>query len=190
MGTRPVNISGGYIFYARPTLTQPDDISADTPVPATGFEITFLDAVAIPGRVYLEADFVTEWIGTADFILDWDPGGNNDRQVAIVYLETTHSFNGKSLVHRHMRRLSVQKNTIAVLDYNRFNSFVRLSLGEYGPDHEGNTVTIEERDLLGPTTITYKVGGYLERNGVAIASTLKSAMFQGIQTRSYQIRHM
>ena len=86
--------STGYAFYSRPTFTFNDDSSGLTGIDSTPWSQVILDSIAIPGRIYADWDFIGEWVGGVSFTA----GGNGTLTFS---LKTTHTFNGKSLVHVH-----------------------------------------------------------------------------------------
>lgn len=146
----------GYSFYAAPALAAVADIAYDSSNTAnqisasSDYEITLVNAASVAGAVKAGRDFVTEWFGVLSIAL------HANRHLE-AEMETTHVFNGKTIVHRRpLGVVRVIQNAAVAIDLNRANSRSRVHVGDY-TDANGDTVTIAEADLAGPATITYKL---------------------------------
>ena len=182
----------GYSFYSAPALSPPADIAYDPDnaadaIPANAaYEIVLLDAAAIDGAIAAGRDFVTEWFGVLSIAL------HANRHLS-AEMETTHSFNGKTLVHR--RPLGVVRvigDSAFAIDLNRANSRSRVVVGDY-TDAEGNTVTIAEADLSGPVTITYrlKLRAFSKDDPtLPLAANIVFLELRGAKVVSYQLGHV
>ena len=154
--TLPAATDSPYAFHARPTLTPPDDLPflptrTDVAVPDDrDYVITLLDQQEITGRVLAGQDFITEWEGAVSIAF-------HANTVLEIDLRTTHSFNGKSLIHtRRGGRQWMGVDDSFTFDLNRFNSRSVIRTGTYTAQ-DGTTVEITEADLEGPTTISYEL---------------------------------
>ena len=187
-------IPQGYAWYARPTLSPPADISSDTEVPSAGSAFTLLDAETIQGGLLADVDFTTEWFGCFEIDVDTPGGGSQRARSVRVTLVTTHSFNGKTIVHERPTDVGIQANQIACIELSRFNSISKVSVGSYRPP-DGNAdgtddVDITAADLAGTVDISYqlKLEG-VNQNGAAAAFTIETLKWMRPVTRSYQIVH-
>ncbi len=195
IGPRNFNLpTGGYLFYARPALTTPATISADQAVTAAGIEFTLMDSTSIAGRVWSGVDFATEWFGNFIINGNWSGSGTNAIHIMLVELETTHTFNGKEIVHTRMVPTPWTKNVDTTFSLGGFSSVSGISVGTYRPpggNADGSDdVEITEADLLGPVAITYKIKiRGRDNRGNFDPWTLQSLSWDNVQTRSYQIDH-
>ena len=180
------DIAGGYVFYARPDLTLPDPITANTDVALTGHEITVLDAHEFTGEILAEQDFTTEWFGGFEIDATWT--SSSPIRSMEVTLTTEHNFNGKSLSHSRAHIMPWVKNAIVDFPMNAFNSVSQVMVGTYTPPGGGDPIEITEQDLLGPVTISYKI----KIRGLDAANnydpfTIKTLTWPRLETRSYQV---
>ncbi len=184
----------GYIFYVRPALTTPDDITTPQSVTDAGLSFVLLHERSIPGRIYPDIDFSTEWFGSLAINGNWSGGGTGAIRNLAIDLTTVHAFNGKSI--RHIRRAIIPwtKNTDTAFRLHGLDSVSSVRIGPYRPP-DGNSdgsddVEITEADLLGPVEIGYilTLRG-VDGSGNYDPFTLNSLTWHSIQTRSYQIAH-
>ncbi|MYE81438.1 MAG: hypothetical protein F4X36_06250 [Gammaproteobacteria bacterium] len=158
----------------RTSVQMPDDGS---------YDLTLVDAMAITGKIAAGQPFVTNWFGVLSI------GVHANRHIRAV-METTHSFNGKTLVHR--RSLGIVRaltNSVFAIDLNRADSYSTVEVGDY-MDAQGNTVTVTEADLQGPTTITYKLKLDCYRNDNPTTRQSVNVIYQqfeGVRVVSYQL---
>ena len=161
-----------------------DENRASVQMPDDGsYDLTLVDAMAITGKIAAGQPFVTNWFGVLSI------GVHANRHIRAV-METTHSFNGKTLVHR--RSLGIVRaltDSVFAIDLNRADSYSTVEVGDY-MDADGNSVTVTEADLQGPTTITYKLKLDCYRNDNPTARQSANVIYQqfdGVRVVSYQL---
>ncbi|MYE01475.1 MAG: hypothetical protein F4Y03_09370 [Alphaproteobacteria bacterium] len=159
---------------SRTSVQMPDDGS---------YDLTLVDAMPITGKIAAGQPFVTNWFGVLSI------GVHANRHIRAV-METTHSFNGKTLVHR--RSLGIVRaltDSVFAIDLNRADSYSTVEVGDY-MDAQGNTVTVTDADLQGPTTITYKLKLDCYRNDNPTTRQSVNVIYQqfeGVRVVSYQL---
>ena len=152
-----------YAFQFAPTLDTSNVVTATTAdIPAdddTLATFTILDAEAITGGVLADEDFVTEWAGGVymDLQAPTAQTGGNLNGFAQLVLQTTHVFNGKTLIHE---RAHTERSSGSDVQYsiplNVFTRRSRVSLGTYRAQ-DGSDVEITAADLAGEVTMSYKL---------------------------------
>ena len=158
--TLPAGGESAYSFHARPTLSytdlplhdDEDTLPADRTIPNddNGFVITLLDQEVIDGPIQSDNDFITDWTGGFTIRL------HANRHIETV-MRTTHSFNGKTIVHNRIGEWKgLVDNEMVYFNLNAFDSRSRVSVGAYTRS-DGTTVEITEEDLKGSVTLTYEL---------------------------------
>ena len=159
-----------YAFHFAPTLDTSNVVTSATAIAVdsdTGATFTILDAEVVPGPVLAGEDFVTQWAGGVYIALEPDSSGNLNG-FAQLLLETTHVFNGKTIIHQRSHR-ERSSNTLKVftVPLSVFSRRSRITLGTYRAQ-DGTDVEITAADLAGEVTMTYKLlVRVLRPNGVA-----------------------
>ena len=178
----------GYLFYTRPTLTIPADITTAGTVQEAGRTFTLLNA-AVPGRVYKDTDFTSEWFGNLEIDGDGNGGDGNNTRILEYVLKTTHTFNGKTIVHSRVERETVPRNFTSSFFMGKLSAVSSIPVGSF-TDEENNVTTITEADLEGPVTIRFdlSVKG-LQQNGQQADFSYDEIRFSHVQYRAYQIDH-
>ena len=170
---RPVGANGSgspYAFHFSPALDTSNVVTTATAIAVdsdTGATFTILDAEVVPGPVLAGEDFVTQWAGGVYVALEPDSSGNLGG-FAQLLLETTHVFNGKTIIHQRSHR-ERSSNTLKVftVPLSVFSRRSRITLGTYRAQ-DGTDVEITAADLAGEVTMTYKLlVRVLRPNGVA-----------------------
>ena len=184
--------SSGYLFYTRPPLSAPADVSADQAITNAGVEYTILDNETISGAVFADTDFTTQWFGYLTIRGTWAGSGANAISNLEVDLETTHIFNGKEIVHTRAVRISWPKGVSTLFSLNNLDSISTVSVGSYRPpggNSDGSDdIEITTADLAGPVQITYKLKFRgVDRRGAFDPFTLQALEWHDMQTRSFQI---
>ncbi|MDE2753308.1 MAG: hypothetical protein OXI83_12090, partial [Gemmatimonadota bacterium] len=116
-------------------------------------------------------------------------GGHAGRHIG-AGVEATRAVGGKTLVHR--RSLGIVRaltDSVFAIDLNRADSYSTVEVGDYA-DSDGNTVTVTEADLEGPTTITYKLKLDCYRNDNPTTRQSVNVIYQqfeGVRVVSYQL---
>ena len=178
-----------YLYYARPALTIPADVSTNTAVPSsgTGLEFVLLDRALIEGRIYPDIDFVTQWFG--GFGISFDQNGS-----LLVRLKTRHEFGGKEFTHVRERTRGINPNRRLDVDLSNFDRVSVVRTGTYRPpggNSDGSDdVEITTADLAGGVRITYTVEiQVLSGAGARQNANATTILWDAPQTRSYQIDH-
>ena len=186
--------SSGYLFYIRPVLAIPADVTAAQQVGLGGLSYTILDELTVRDRVYADIDFATEWFGYFTINGDWDGSGLGAIRNLVVDLQTLHNFNGKTISTTRQVGIPWRKQTDTGFRLHGLDSITSIRTGSYRPpggNSDGSEdVEITEADLLGPVSISYTltIRG-VDGSGNFDPFTLDTLDWHNIQTRSYQIDH-
>ena len=179
---------GGYLYYTRPALTIPADVTTAGTFTTSGRTYTLLNTV-IPGRIYPAIDFTSEWFGNLEIDGDGNGGsGNNARQLEFT-LKTTHTFNGKSIFHSRVESISIPRAFTASFTMGKMSAISQIRLGSF-TDEDNTIITITEADLTSPVTIRFDltIKG-LQAGGGSATLSYTQIRFSHIQYRAYQIDH-
>ena len=177
----PQIVVPGYFFYVRPELTY-SNVATSTAIPTTsdGLRYTLLDAEKIYGPALAGVDFVTEWFGGFEVIVD--AAGSLG-----CMLHTMHSVNGKTFDHVRTHTIDLDRNTRTFIPMNQWS---RVSKVELGPQTiSGTTLTLDEKDSRSVVEISYILELRLFDNGATTRKegNLTALRWEEPQTRSYQV---
>ena len=177
----PQIVVPGYFFYVRPELSF-TDVSSSTAIPTTsdGLRYTLLDEETIYGPVLAGVDFVTEWFGGFEVIVD--AAGS-----LACMLHTVHSVNGKSFDHVRTHTIDLDRSTRTFIPMNQYTRVSKVALGPQTIG--GTTLNLDENDTREPVDISYILELRLFDNGATTrkAGNLTALRWEGPQTRSYQV---
>ena len=182
---------GDIIYYVKPELVIPADITTDTAIANTGegHVSTLLDAAEFESvGLRADVDFVTKWTGGFD--VTFGSGG-----LCMVMLHVVHA-NDRGLAFTHTRTASmrIQGDTVAHFDMTRFDRFSSVELREYDVSEIAELTadadfTLTEADLQNPVQISYTVElQSATRQGARNVNTMKSLVWDSPQVRNWQVR--
>ena len=177
-----------YRFYTRPALTIPATISSPTAIADTGTGLLFelLAQEVIPGPIYEDIDFVTQWFG--GLVLEFDGAG--ELEVTLITKHELGENYAKEFEHRRKIPRSIEANQELHVDLGNFSTISNVRTGTHTPA-QGPAVGIAAADLLLPSRITYSLELVVlaSRGGARKTINVTHAEFFNPITRSYQIDH-